>query len=239
MRLATSSSSEAEQNYRSATALYAKYWHLYQELAQKYEDPVTNQVRFTLFPSFIRLIHQLKKVCSCSVSARTFGPDGPDVSRECTKEGLPFDCEVDFLKEGIQIKGQQDILNGEKLFETLLKTNILGQDQFREWSEHGYKAIDGKKMYCVRDGVFQSKTVLTIALDDNLDIDTHNDEPADPNTRNIAFPMDIYGRATSWQSKGIIGIKVDTIRAALEENYLVDKLNHELQKRGYDALTSD
>lgn len=94
-------------------------------------------------------------------------------------------------------------------------------------------------MYCVQDGIFQGKTVLTIALDDNLDIDTHNDEPANPNARNIAFPLDIYGRATSWQSQGIIGIKVDTIRAALEENYLVDELNKELEKRGYDALINN
>lgn len=239
LKTATSHISEGEQIYTDAVALYAKYWDLYQQLALKYEDPVTKKVLFTIFPSFIRLINQLKKNCDCTVSARTFGTDGPAVSREYSKEGFSFHHDVEFLKDGMRIKGQQDILSGEKLFETLLKTNVLGQDQFKDWSERGYRAIDGKKMYCVKDGIFQGKTVLTIALDDNLETVTHSDEPADSNARNIAFPIDIYGRATSWQSRGIIGIRVDTIRAALEENYLIDQLNNELQKRGYDPLTYD
>lgn len=112
LKLAASNDSEAEQNYKNAAALYAKYWNLYQQLAQKYEDPKTKKVLFTVFPSFIRMMNQLKKVCSCTISARTFGPDGPAVSSECLKEGFPFYSDVDFLKDGMRVKGQQDILRG-------------------------------------------------------------------------------------------------------------------------------
>jgi hypothetical protein len=210
---------------------YDKYWSLYQNLAGKYEDPDTKKVRFSVFPSFIRMLDSLKKVCSCTLTTRTFGPDGPAIREEFEKKEFLFSCSADFHREGMHISELQDTLSGDVLYETLLKVNILGQDQFKEWAESGYQAIHGKKMYCVADGIFQERNVLTIALDDNLD------DSSDPHARNIAAPVDIYGRTATWQSPGIIGIKVDTIRAALEDNYFVDELNEELLKRGYEALT--
>lgn len=227
-------SSTKKSCYENAVAIDQKYREVYEKLAQLYEDPITKKVQFKVFPSFIRLIKELKEIASCTISTRTFGSDSAAIADYFRGEGILFDHKADFLKEGVRIEGKPEVLHGEALFNTLIKTNILGQDQFKDWSNGGYKAIDGKKMYCVADGVFQGKTVLSIALDDNLNLDNHTS--VDPNAKNIAFPKDIYNKSVSWDSSGIIGLKVNTVEAAIDDAYLVREVNKELMKRGYAKI---
>ena len=52
----------------------------------------------------------------------------------------------------------------------------------------------------------------------------------------MPFPVDVYDHPTSWDSKGIIGIRVNAIKAALQEDYIVKKVNKELIKRGFQPL---
>jgi hypothetical protein len=219
---------------------------LHERLAE-YRDPETHMANFKPFPSFVKLLNRAHAAAACTLTLRTFGPDGETVAGEIEQlrkrggvpDKLAFAAYGDFSAEGVRLRTHGSAsLQGEELFKTLLKTNIVGRDQIAQW-KHNREAADGKRVYCAAEGIFDGQKVVTIFLDDNLALrsPTQQDVPPDPKEKNIAFPIDVLtGKAASWESPGLIGIKVNTLQAALDEDYLVNFVNSELASRGYASL---
>ncbi len=233
-------------------ALKESVLHLYHKLAITYLDPKTNRVNFTLFPALVELVKKINLVCASTFTIRTFGHDGVAIKNEFNavaqqgafgKKSFELHQQGKFKELGLQMEGETEIRTGEKLFRTLQETNILGQDDVQNWFNHKREAAAGKLVYCAEDGKFEGRNVLTIFLDDNLSLPkeekTNEHNPANPHEQNIAFPVDIYGRPTSWKSRGVIGVRVEPTKAAVNKNYLIEIINQELIKRGYAPLAVD
>lgn len=224
---------------------------LYQKLSLQYIDPQTGKVPLVIFPSIQKLIKKINEYCLCIFTCRTFGPDGEVLKKECDalskdennfgKNRLYINRQATFNKDGMKVEGQNKILTGEQLFETLLEEHTIGLDDFTDWrsKEGNRQAMYGKKIYCVKDGKFNGKTVLTIFLDDNLNKSKKSEKGkvANPHEQNIAFPVDIYNREISWDDKGIIGIKINTLKAAMDVDYPIKKINKQLIERGFIPLS--
>jgi hypothetical protein len=223
----------------STSAERAKLYHeasvLYRKLAEKYLHPATERAVFTPFDSVFKLIQTIEKRCLYTCIIRTFGNDGPLIAAAFKEKGITLDRTAIFSSAGMQLSDQTTVLNGEKLLESILETNRLGKDHVQEWFNNDRKAESGKRIYCVSDSHFKGRTIISIIFDDNLK-KIKNDLPADPQEQNIAFPIDVYGRPVSWNAKGIIGIRVNPIKAALDENYFVKKVNKALSKRGFTTI---
>ncbi len=220
--------------------LHVKAFKLYQDLAKDYLDAETQSVKFTVFPSIMSLIHKVKSVCPFSLTLRTFGKDGPVIAKEFQKCGLEMKRHANMIDGGIQLGGEEKVVTGPEMLKVLQEDHTIGQDQVQHWFANGRTAGSGKIIPCVEDAQFENRNVVTIFLDDNVNIPprtSENELPiADPAEPNIAFPQDIYGRPTSWHSRGIIGIKINPVKAALQEDYVVKKVNKELAKRGFMEL---
>lgn len=218
--------------------LYIKANKKYKKLEEKYFDPETKQIKFTIFPSITKLVDVAKSVCPFSVTLRTFGPDGDRIAKEFAGCGVEMRRHATMLREGVVFEGEEGLKSGPELLKTLQEANTIGQDQYKVWSENKFKASYGKVIPCVEDGQFEGKMVLTIFLDDNLakrpKIQPGRVQMADPEENNIAYPKDIYGRAVSWNnSKGFIGVTINPLKAALKKNYVINKVNKQLVQRGF------
>lgn len=222
---------------------HAKAVGLCDAVAKEYLDPQTGKMKFKIFPAMINLI---QRVQGCSlVTLRTLGPDRTAISAGLTAAGIKMTQMAQMIQGGMQFEGQEEVISGPRLLEVIQEKskageNIGGQDQFKFWSDNDSKAIYGKVIACVRDAKFKDKTFVTIFLDDNLEKpkpkDEEKTEMADPEALNIAYPKDVYDRPTSWNSRGIIGIRVNPIKAALDENYFIRKVNKALLDRGFKPL---
>ncbi len=223
--------------------------HLYETLAKQYLDKKTQNASFTLFPSVMKLIQKATQICPATTcTLRTFGFDGPQIAHEWNKlnaqgafgeKTLEITHRAYFANDALHIEGDKRIRKGHKLFKTLHKAHTLCQDDFETWHTNKRKAAAGKRLYCVHDGNFEGKKALTIFFDDNLNKrpkGRDRTQPADPDEQNIAFPVDIYARPVSWDSAGVIGIRVNPIKAALDEDYLINKVNKQLIKRGFASF---
>ncbi|MDF2577333.1 MAG: hypothetical protein K0S74_817 [Chlamydiales bacterium] len=221
----------------------------YEALAKDYLDSQTQQVKFTPFPSLINLLNKVSNLCLYTFTLRTFGFDGKVIAKEMNalhtiktfdKSDFRVETEADFIDSGLKIKGEQSLRKGVELFKSLQENSLVGQDQVQTWFANGRKASHGKPIYCVENAQFEGKTILTIFLDDNLQHYSNRKnniiQPTDPQAVDIAIPVDIYGRSTSWDSRGIIGIRVNTVKAALNPDYFVNKVNKHLVKRGFTPL---
>lgn len=221
--------------------LHDKAFALYEALAKDYLDPETNQVKFTVFPSIIKLIKKVEQICSYSITLRTFGNDGLVVAEEFSRHGIPFSRCATMIRGGMQLEGEAVIKTGPELLKTLQQAHTVGQDQVDVWFKGNRTAATGKVIPCVEDGNFEGKTVVTLFMDDNLTKRPKSTDGkaswADPDEHNIAFPQDIYGRQTSWKaSRGFIGVRIDPVKAALDEDYVIKKVNKKLVKRGFSPL---
>lgn len=219
--------------------LHEKAFSLYEALAKDYLDPETNQVKFTVFPSVIKLIKMVEKTCSYSITLRTFGGDGGVVAEEFAKHGIILCRHAKITPQGMQLQGEEEIKMGPELLKTLQKSHTIGQDQVDIWFAGKKTGASGKVIPCVEDGRFEGKTVVTLFLDDNLTKRPKSSDPqwADPNEANIAHPQDIYGRQTSWNvSKGFIALRIDPVKAALNEDYILNKVNKQFVKRGFGSF---
>lgn len=220
--------------------LYEKAFTLYTDLEKTYLDQETQQVKFTIFPSVLHLIDKVKDNCLFSVTLRTFGFDGDVVGKEFSKCGVEMTRRADMINGDVKFEGESEITTGPHVLTNLQKANTIGQDQVKAWFANGRQAGYSKLIPCVEDALFEGKVVVALFLDDNFKKQPKKTDqqikPADPKEVNIGYPKDIYGRATSWDSKGIIGIKVNTIKAALNKDYLVNKVNKQLAKRGFAIL---
>lgn len=220
---------------------YKAAQELYENLAKNHIDPDTQSVSFAPPQALVQLLAAMQKTCPFAFTLRTFGPDGPVIAEEIHKKfpNMTIERQAEFSQLGLSLSSEQTALKGKELFQTLLSGHILGHDNFAEWSQNNKKASFGKRVYCVQDALFEGKTVVTIFLDDNLKKqprDTQEHLPANPDEENIAFPIDIYNRPTSWQDKGLIGIRVNPVKAATNDHYLIDKINKELKKRCFAPL---
>lgn len=219
--------------------LHDNAFQLYKGLADQYLDPVTSQVKFTVFPSIIKLIRKVELLCPYSITLRTFGDDGAVVAREFGKEGITLSRHAKMIRGDMQLEGEQEIKTGPELLKALQKAHIVGRDQVEDWFAGNKTAASGKVIPCVEDARFEGKTVVTLFLDDNLTKRPKSTDTdwADPKEPNIAFPKDIHGRNISWnQSKGFIGLRIDPVKAALDEDYVIRKVNKQFVKRGFAPL---
>ena len=220
---------------------YPKALEMYQSLAERYLDPKTEQVKFDLFPSILRFITQVSRTCSYTLTLRSFGIDGPAIVKEFSKTGIEIKHRAVFVQEGLTLDGEKTVTAKTEIFKKMKEAHIQGKDLYKNWDDHQREAAAGKLVYCVKDGHWEGKNVVSIFLDDNLSKRPKGQEkqeiPADPHEKdNIAFPVDIYDRPTSWDSRGVIGIRVNTIKAALQDDYIIKKVNKELIKRGFSPL---
>lgn len=217
-----------EQNhpcYPEAAALYGK-------LAESYLDEATGSVKFTIFPSMLKLFKKVNEACRCSLALRTFGPDGPVIAEEFRKNGIAMQREATMINEGMKLNGSQEVVTGDALLQTFEQEHIACRDIVDEWFSHNREAAHGKVIPCLKDGNWNGKRVLTIFLDDNL----NKQSSADPKEKNIAWPRDIRGRPASWDDQGIIGIRINSVKAATDEDYMIKKINKQLLKRGINPL---
>jgi len=218
--------------------LYQKASELYEKLAKRYLNPEKQRATLAPYPSVKVLIDKMQAMCLTTVTLRTFGGDGPLVAEEFSKSGIPMTRKATFTEDGMQIEGEDFVRKGTDLLRSLQEMNTIGRDQFQRWKDNDRKAGSGKRIYCVKDAKFEGKTVLSIFFDDNLKKRKKDSEikPADPQEQNIAFPVDIAGKETSWDDRGVIGIRVNPIKAALQDDYFVIKVNKQLIKRGFAPL---
>ncbi|MBA3816759.1 MAG: hypothetical protein H0X29_09645 [Parachlamydiaceae bacterium] len=235
--------------------LYEKTLTVYSELEEKYGDKGENDTGIKIFPSFYYFVSLIRKVATCSVVLMTFGNDGKKVGDALSKNGWE---NISYAKMqpggGLKFEGEEAILQGAELLNRLKKTTAIVQVSFEHWKENACQASSGKIVPCVADGVFgENEKVVSVFFDDNLDkkiikASTIKKEDlieekspdllnvANPKVKNIAFPKDINNKMINWNAPGIIGISVDTIKAALDPNYFIGKARKPLNKRGITIL---
>lgn len=131
---------------------------------------------------------------------------------------------------GLQFKGEREIVTGPQLLKRLQGKVTVVKVSFELWNGNGGTAEFSKIIPCVEDAEFEGKPFYTMFFDDNF----KNTVKADPKEKNIAYPKDIYGRETHWDSPGIFGSDVTTVKAALRANYFVNKAIKKLEMKGLD-----
>lgn len=217
--------------------LYKKTMYYYNELVANYVDPKTQKIKFKIFPAVIELVKELRKMAAITFTTRTFGKDGPVIGKGLTEVGIPMTQSANMTPNGMILKGTQTEITGEAFLETIEQANTIGQDDFDWWSKKNKEqAACSKIVLCVKDALFKGRIRVAVFFDDNLK--TNNNPYPDPTERNIGFPKDIYGRnPVSWNNDpGIIGIKVNPAKAAIDKFYYIKKLNRELIKRGINPI---
>lgn len=215
--------------------IYEKAIQIYQDLEKQYWDKETDSVKFDLFPSFFHLIDTLKTYGQCSVTFQTLGFDGDRLAEELQKLGWKAPQRATMVTGGgLQFAGENEIITGPELLRRLQMGTTIVQVSFKDWKAHNTEAAFGKIVPCVADGMFDGRPFFTLFIDDNLrkPAKTNTDsENADPKEKNIAYPRDIYGRPANWNSKGIMGLTINTVKAALNIKYITNKMYKHFAKR--------
>lgn len=211
--------------------LFKEASDLYTKLADKYLSKERERAVFTPFRSAIKLIEQFRKVSSTTIILRTFGPDGPEVAKE-----LKIARKADFTPDGVKFEGEEGVTTGKAVLKGLMASDLVGQDQVEPWLQAHQAAYKGKLIYCVKEGKFEGKTVVSIVFDDNLKKIPKEEKTIKASEPNIALPVDVFNRPLSWTDPGIIGIRVNPVKAALQENYFIRKVNKQLQARHIQPL---
>lgn len=225
---------------------YKKTMDYYNRLVRNYIDPKTGKIIYKIFPSVVELYKRLNKVCKTSFTLRTLGKDADTIAKAFRVAGIPMNKHADMTPEGMIMsveKGKMtpfgavywkeiEEIKGPRIFDMKSLSNIIGQDNFALWSKQNQeKAGFGKNIHHAVDGLYNGKIRVVIFFDDNHK-PTNNPE----DKKVIAFPRDIYGRPTSWDARGVMGIKVNTAKVALDKEYLVRKVNKEFKKRGLKQI---
>lgn len=222
-------------------AIYEKAVKVYQDLEKQYWDHESKSIKFDMFPSFFHLIDTIKSIGQCSVTFQTFGPDGDKIAEELKKRGWKEPRRATMVSEGaLQFEGESEVIKGPEMLRRLQMETTIVQVLFKTWEANHFEAAFGKIVPCAVDGEFDGRQFITLFLDDNLNKKVVKEnksaadkmESADPKAKNIAYPQDIYGRPTHWNAKGIVGLKVNTVKAALNPEYLVKKVEKHLLNRG-------
>jgi len=217
---------------------YQKAKKLYEDTVTKYVNPQTGKIEFKILPSVIALTERIKKACHHCITLRTIGKDREKIETAYNKVGIQFPRKAQMHPtEGMRFEIGPDVfseaITGEKLLEARKEGEyILGQDNFKVWNENGERAGWSKMIPCSADAQFKGLKIVSIFADDNF----RKGNVENPNEKNIGFPKDVYDRPTSWESRGVIGIHVNPLKAALNEQYLIRKVNKELQKRCFRPI---
>lgn len=169
--------------------------------------------------------------------------------------GLQFESKSEVKGDKLKFESKSEVEDGGPLFESKIVTGkellkrlrgkiTIVEVPFLLWIKNKKAAGFSKIVPCVMDAQYKGRPFFTMFFDDNFEKIKKTDGkgkilgakiiPAEAREKNIAFPKDIYGRPTSWDSPGVFAIAVKTVNAALRPNYFIDKACNELEKRGLD-----
>lgn len=208
-----------------------KYSHLRDQARKIYdslrhlEDEGTGRAAMTPFPSFTTLVRTIKESVTPDVRVviRTFGPDGNAFG--AALRGVGWDVSSTTVlgrgEAGFDWDGDR-IDAAEALARLLALPNgqvLIVKDDFDSWIAGGKRGRAGKRVFGSSSGVRPDRgdgALLTAFLDDNHQHSPDGDDISSP------FCVHQIGESATWDHKGFCAARVNSYKAATDEQYLVN-----------------
>lgn len=195
------------------------------EVNQKYIELLNSLsiAKTNIFPSFIKLINTLNNEnINYSILLRSFGHDLEDVVSLISSEIPNFHFnERAFFQNGKLQTEQQLITQPAEIYNYINSHgHMVIQDDWSWWTSHDAHKEYGKPFFTNTE----DNHTLSLFFDDNIKIDSTN--------QNILAPYDIGIESTldiDFLIKENKIIKVDTIKAILDQNYFIDKVLNSIE----------
>jgi hypothetical protein len=197
--------------------LKEKVFDLRDKLKLKFLDPITNDLKFTVFQSFYELMQYLRsKQMRFVVLLRTFGNDLKEVSDEISNHplGVKITRRPKFVNKQLHLEGNTTVEKADKIFETFLESeeHFAIQDNWNEWNRDGERARSGKPFFYDASGRWHNVSNLSLFFDDNF-----TGQELD-----ILNPIEASGNQMPTQElKDKMLFTVNPIEAVLEDDYYV------------------
>ncbi len=207
---------------------------LFHVIKQKYADPHSGRLHFSVFPSFYLMLNTLREQnIPFTILLRTFGDDLHEVVREI--EGHP--CGISFSHQA-RFDGPIFILDEtspteqiDQIFDLIFHApgHLAVQDDWAYWNRHKEQGAYGKCFIYDHSGCYQGKRNISVFFDDNI---TGKEQ-------DIVNPCDISGNHLP---KAFLYNRclfpVDTVDAMLDDHYFIDRVMQAIHMVSQEEITS-
>lgn len=188
-----------------------------ERIKEKFTDPETRKINFTVFMSFYQLLEKLRaNKIPFVIILRTFGDDLKEVTEEIGTHplGVRFARWGKFDGENLQLDKEGTVDTVSKIFDTFLKSqeHFAIRDNWKKWNSDGERGRSGKPFVFDLDGNRHEVRNLSLFFDDNITGEE----------KDIVNPVEIHGRKVSGkdlQDKQVF--RVNTVQAMLDDDYYV------------------
>lgn len=192
----------------------------YHKIKDKFTDPKTKEVNFTVFPSFYLMLEKLRSMnIPFTIILRTFGGDLPEVVKEIEDHhsGLKISHWAKFEEINLNSEEKKTIKKAEEVFDTFLSSDghFAIQDDWLKWNQDGERGRSGKPFLYDISGRRRNIKNLSLFFDDNI-----TGEEQD-----IVRSCEITGKNVP--AKSLLGqliFPVNTKEAMLNDDYYIDRI---------------
>ena len=196
----------------------------YNRIMDKFTDPETKKINFTVFPSFYVMLERLRKMnIPFTIILRTFGSDLPEVVKEIEehRSGVKITRWAKFEGKNFSIEGKETIKNVEEhveeIFDLFLtsKQHFAVRDDWFKWNQDGERGQSGKPFPYDSSGNRREVRNLSVFFDDNITGDEQD----------IVQPCEIVGKTAP--TKALLDkliFPVNTQEAMSDDNYYIDRV---------------
>lgn len=193
----------------------------YRTVREKFTDPETGKMNFTVFPSFYVMMDRLREdEVPFTIILRTFGRDLADVMREIEEHpsGVKFSHRAKFNGSTLAIDGERTIETAREIFDLFLHSerHFAVQDDWSYWNKNQERGKYGKPFFYELSGASGKEGNLSLFFDDNITGDEHLD---------IVSPCEVTGETIPTRALcDQVLFPVNTVEAMLDDNYFIDRV---------------
>ncbi len=198
----------------------------YRTIKEKFTDPETGKINFTIFPSFYVMMNRLRENnIPFTIILRTFGGDLAEVMKEIEEHpcGVEFSHQAKFNGSKLIIDGKRTVEKTTEIFDLILNSekHFAIQDDWFYWNQNQEQGQYGKPFLYDLSGISGRVRNLSLFFDDNITGDERLD---------IVNPCEITGQKipTKVLCDRFI-FPVNTMDAMLDDNYFINHVMNALQ----------
>lgn len=191
----------------------------YSKIREKFTNPSTGEVNFTIFNSFYHMLDTLReKEIPFTIVLRSFGHDLRSVVREIQDHpsGITINRWAKFEQTTFTIEQIGTVEKVEDIFDLFLSSpsHFAVQDDWKRWNLDGELGRSGKPFIYDASGS-RGRENLSLLFDDNVTGEMHD----------IVCPCEISGQNEPIHSLyGKQVFAVNTRDAALDDHYFTDRV---------------
>lgn len=203
-------------------------------MIRTYQNEKTNEIKFTVYPSFYKLLTKLRKMqIQFTVILCTFGTDLKDVTEEIAAHpsGVAFTRYGEFSETGsLHLKDGKVIEKTEEIYHTLIRSNehFACRNNRKAWVQDQERSRSAKPFIFDSQGKIHAVRNVSVFFDDNV---TFNKEKDIVSPRNISYPQ-----FSPHDLKDRLVFQVDPNEAETNSEYYIELTNKAFMSQGFSTI---